>query len=92
MAAATRVVGALPGGSSTFFGQGCMTYNHSEYPYEDNPVVNWSQFNRLEKLMNQWQGQAVGDGADGVGRHELDPWQCFELRDHLGNAPVIDGI
>ena len=76
-AAATRVVGAVPGGSSNAFGQGRMLYNPPEYPYETSSVVHRSEFNRLERLMNQWQGQAVGDGADGVGRHELDPWQCF---------------
>jgi len=76
-AAATRVLGAVSGGPSNAFGQGRMLYNPREYPYEANSVVDRSQFKRLEQLMNRWQGQAVGDGADSVGRHELDPWQCF---------------
>ena len=68
---AIRESDASRGGSSRFL------FNPVDYPYEDESVVHWSDFNRLEGLMKSWKGQAVADGADGVERHELDGWQKF---------------
>ena len=45
----------------------------------DEPCnVHWREYDRLKALRDKWYGKAfVGDGAEAVERHELDPWQKF---------------
>ena len=56
-----------------------VLFNPKDYPWtEDACNVHWRELKRIEDLRVAWYGKAfVGDGADGVRRDELDPWQKF---------------
>ena len=53
--------------------------NPKGFPWvEQECNVHHGEEGRLKDLIEQWYGKAsVGDGADIVERHELDPWQKF---------------
>ena len=77
--AADRVIGAegaAAGSGDRPFG---VLFNPKGYPWtEDACNVHWGELKRIEELRVAWYGKAfVGDGADGVKRDELDPWQKF---------------
>ena len=87
--AADATVGhAIPDNSS-----GHCTGGRSSFGVTFNPpgrpdiAVHWGENSRLQELAKEWYGQAVGDGADAVGRDELDPWQKF-AHDIVSGPPL----